>query len=147
MPDLFDFAEPEPEPMARLVATVELVADPCAGKHGGAETSVAAWDAAAPHAESDCQQVLNWLGTCATLGLTADEFAIAVGKPLNAVSGRFSQLKARGLIVARAKNDGQDKRATRTGSLAQAYVLAAADTRRQARAEFQGTPDAMRDRR
>lgn len=52
-------------------------------------------------------------------GATADEFAASIDRQLNQVSGRFSELKRDGKIVASG-----EKRPTRNGSAAKVYVVA-----------------------
>lgn len=73
--------------------------DICAKKHGEAETSRAAFErtrATLPDARNDVYFAVDMRGD---MGLTAKEYAEQSGKPLNAVSGRFSELKKDGRII------------------------------------------------
>lgn len=79
--------------------------DPTAGKHGGAETSVEAYDRA--NINGDLAAALGFIRDQKSHGATAKEFAAHLGKSLNAVSGRFTTLKELELIRPNGlKRDG-----------------------------------------
>jgi predicted transcriptional regulator len=84
------------------------MSDPC---------SLAAYADSAPHHQSDRDEILSILK--AREDLTSDEYAQRTGRGINAVSGRFSELRDSGLIVPSGK-----RRPTRTGSSAKAWKLA-----------------------
>jgi hypothetical protein len=66
--------------------------DTCARRHRGNAAS----RAANPSRESKtaiCWQILRWLQGRGAHGGTAQEFADATGRKINAISGRFSDLK------------------------------------------------------
>ncbi len=65
--------------------------DPCAGKHGGAETSVEAFERA--NITGDLEAALRFIRNTGEHGATAKEFAASLGKTINQVSGRFTTLK------------------------------------------------------
>lgn len=73
--------------------------DICSGKHGGAETSAEAFNAIAPSIATAQAAALAWLLSRGRYGGTTKEYAAEVGKGLNEVSGRFSELKRDGLAV------------------------------------------------
>lgn len=62
-------------------------------------------------------EALNFIAQCGPEGATSEQFALSQGKYPNAVSGRFTSLKAQNLIIAH----GQRK--TRAGNAADVYVL------------------------
>lgn len=98
------------------------LADPCAGKHGGAPTSVAAWDAAKLTAGQRRQQILAWLHGRGAGGGTADEFAAEFDLTPNSISGRFSEL-AKQHLIRRATSSGKPvTRPARSGTAAQVWV-------------------------
>jgi DNA-binding transcriptional ArsR family regulator len=100
------------------VAVNQAIADPCARKHGGSETSVAAHRTSAVHAESDRLEILQLLHDRSN-GLTCDEYAELTNRPPNAVSGRFSELRDKGAIV-----DSGERRRTRALCSAKVWKLA-----------------------
>lgn len=63
-----------------------------------APTSKEAYKRLKPHLGEQQAQVLAWLRDRGEEGGTAKEFARAILKELNKVSGRFSELAAQGLI-------------------------------------------------
>jgi hypothetical protein len=69
-----------------------MTTDICERKHCGAATSVEAFDKVEPTLRMVHQEILG-LMIHLTNGLTAKEYAGITGKGLNAVSGRFSELK------------------------------------------------------
>lgn len=69
-------------------------------------TSKAAFEQTKPSIRAYHQRIITLLGERAD-GLTLKEYAALVGLQLNAVSGRFSELKSRGLIYkSEATRDG-----------------------------------------
>lgn len=63
-----------------------------------APTSKEAYKRLKPHLADQQAQVLAWLREKGAEGGTSKEWARHVGKPLNSVSGRFSELHEQGLI-------------------------------------------------
>lgn len=63
------------------------------------------------------QEALNFISQCGANGATCEEFALNQGKYPNAVSGRFTGLKTRNLIVAHSQ------RKTKAGNWADVYVI------------------------
>ena len=109
-PRLFDFlninlCHPQPD------------ADLCFNKHGGAETSMLAH--ARVQKSRDRALVYGYVKVSGSFGMTLDELSIVLDRPPNCLSGRFSELKRSGEIVASEK-----KRKTRTQSWARVYVAA-----------------------
>lgn len=80
--------------------------DPCANKHGGNPESVAAF--ARADSANRKQQVFELVFGCGVYGMTAQEAADEFGVTINAVSGRFTELKRDKLIhkVGVRKNCG-----------------------------------------
>lgn len=72
--------------------------DICEGKHGGAFTSQQAFERAKPTLAQSRQDVLLAVEMSLDHGITAKEYADKSGKPLNAVSGRFTELARDGWI-------------------------------------------------
>lgn len=89
--------------------------DICQNKHGGDPESVAAH--AAGDKLRDRAVALEFIRLRGQTGATADEFAEHLGRQLNQVSGRFTELKRDGQIVASGA-----KRPTRSGSAAKVYI-------------------------
>lgn len=73
--------------------------DICAGRHGGADTSVEAHERSQAEHAHDWAAVLAYIRQCGTEGATSKQVALHLGKPLNCVSGRCSELIAAQLIV------------------------------------------------
>lgn len=71
--------------------------DICERKHGGAETSQDAFKHAEASIKQTQQEILDLLQHL-TLGITSKEYAAIVGKGINAISGRFSELAKMGRI-------------------------------------------------
>jgi hypothetical protein len=95
-----------------------MSSDVCNRKHGGDPESVAAHRASAVHAEADRLTILELIAG-RIHGLTLDEACIAMNREPNQLSGRMTELKQKGAIIANGM-----KRPTRTGCLAKAYVIA-----------------------
>lgn len=72
--------------------------DYCAARHGGVETSVAANARVAPVKTRQEAAVLALVRKAGLDGLTLREACLRLGKGMNALSGRFSSLHAKGLI-------------------------------------------------
>ena len=73
--------------------------DICERKHGGAETSREAFERLSPNLPEARHEVLLAVEMSGDFGITAKEYADRVLKPLNAVSGRFSELSRDGWII------------------------------------------------
>lgn len=75
-----------------------MTTDICENKHGGAATSVEAFEKVEPKitlAHTEITDLLKHL----TYGITSKEYAGIVGKSLNCISGRFSELAAMRKII------------------------------------------------
>src|SRR6266481_9735429 len=72
--------------------------DPTRHKHGGTDTSRAAWEKARRGRAQCQQQVLDVLRQAYPEGMTGKEIAAALGKPFHAVSGRITELLEDGLV-------------------------------------------------
>jgi predicted transcriptional regulator len=72
--------------------------DVCERKHGGVFTSRQAFERAKPNLTQARQDVLLAVEMSLDSGITAKEYAEKSGKPLNAVSGRFTELARDGWI-------------------------------------------------
>ncbi|HEY1066544.1 MAG TPA: hypothetical protein VGE52_10560 [Pirellulales bacterium] len=83
-----------------------------------ADTSLDAHRSSAVHAEADREEILNLIAG-RLHGLTCDEYAELTGRPPNAVSGRFSELRDKGAIV-----DSGVRRKTRSNCTAKVWKLA-----------------------
>jgi len=79
-------------------------------KHGRVETSVAAFDAIRSSLSERRASVLAFIKSRGAQGATSDEIAERFGVPLNAISGRCSELLRDALIYTTG-----DKRPTRLG--------------------------------
>lgn len=77
--------------------------DPCRHRHGGNECSVAAYRRV--DASGDRRAVLD-LVRGASVGLTLKEACSRLGRSPNQISGRFTELKASGLIRVEGRRDG-----------------------------------------
>lgn len=91
--------------------------DICINRHGGSTTSTLAHQRVA--LEKDRALVYGYIKAAGRFGMTLDELSIVLDRAPNRISGRFSELKKRGEIVAT-----EQRRKTRTGSWAQVYVVA-----------------------
>lgn len=92
--------------------------DICAGRHQGNAESEAAFNDLLPTLTRQRHTVFKLIHQSGGAGLTVHEAAATLGKTPNAVSGRFTELKAAGLIT---KNG---RRPTPTGSSAGVYRVA-----------------------
>jgi predicted transcriptional regulator len=77
--------------------------DVCERKHGGDSESVAAFESIREALPGRRLHVLRWIASCGDHGGTSKEYAALTGKNLNAISGRFSELKHEGLICKNGK--------------------------------------------
>jgi len=94
--------------------------DICGGRHGGAITSRLAQLDRADRAAEQRARVHQAILAAGSAGLTVDELAAAWDQPPNRISGRFTELKAAGLLELAGH------RRTRAGSAAGAWRVNAA---------------------
>ena len=80
--------------------------DICENKHGGIWTSQKAFERAKPNMAKERLQVLMAVEKSLNEGITSKEYAEQAGKPLNAVSGRFTELARDGWIVRNNETRG-----------------------------------------
>lgn len=80
--------------------------DICRRKHGGNEQSKAAFEKIKPGIKTQRQRVLDEVRRAGNNGVTCRELASDWGVGMNAVSGRFSELRRRRLIRADGKRVG-----------------------------------------
>lgn len=90
--------------------------DPCERKHGGDRESKAAFKRV--DTDTDMAMILEIIRRSRS-GVTLDDVSAAIGRPPNAISGRFTSLKASGQIVATGET-----RPTRSGASAKIYRAA-----------------------
>ena len=82
--------------------------DPCAGRHRDNPESTAAFRRLAPIRRKQAQRVLDAVLAAGADGLTCRELAERWGKGMNAISGRFSELKAcEPPLIRRVYRDGR----------------------------------------
>jgi DNA-binding IclR family transcriptional regulator len=93
--------------------------DICARKHQGAPTSRAAFDSIRSTLPQRRQSALDFIKSRGPHGATADEVAQAFDIPLNAISGRLSELLRDALVTT----DGR-LRPTRLGHASRVLVAA-----------------------
>jgi hypothetical protein len=74
------------------------MSDICEAKHGGVYTSQQAFERAKPTMTQAREDVLLAVEMSLDYGITAKEYSNKSGKPLNAVSGRFTELARDGWI-------------------------------------------------
>ena len=91
--------------------------DICINRHRRSDTSMLADKRVAKG--KDREQVFAYIKEAGAYGHTLDEVSVLLDRPCNCISGRFSELKKAGRIVASAET-----RKTRTGSWAHVYVVA-----------------------
>lgn len=89
--------------------------DICAGRHGGAETSVEANKAV--RKEKDRELIYGYIQEARHYGHTLDELSVLLDRPPNAISGRLTELRVAGMICI-----SDLTRKTRTGSRARVYI-------------------------
>jgi len=80
--------------------------DICYGRHQGNPESRAAFERHAPHRARQRARVLESIRAAGATGLTCRELSKAWGCMMNQVSGRFSELKAMGLVRKVGVRDG-----------------------------------------
>jgi predicted transcriptional regulator len=91
--------------------------DICINRHRRSDTSMLADKRV--NKNRDRELIYNYVKSSGAYGLTLDEMSIVLDRPCNCISGRFSELKRAGRIIASAET-----RRTRTGSVAHVYVVA-----------------------
>lgn len=96
-----------------LTVTTPDLFDICANRHRGDRESIAARERVS--VERDRSTVLNLIAG-APNGMTLDEIAVALQRSPNCLSGRVTELRANGLIVASG-----ERRETRTGCKAKVW--------------------------
>lgn len=72
--------------------------DVCANRHGGNSESAKAYEKAESMIPHKRAAALRYIASQGERGATAQEYADFLGVGINAVSGRFSELKKAGLI-------------------------------------------------
>jgi predicted transcriptional regulator len=80
--------------------------DVCANRHKGNAESKAANAKASESKVKQRELVRVWITATRERGLTCKELAHELGVGMNAISGRFSELKAAGLIEQTGRRDG-----------------------------------------
>jgi len=78
--------------------------DVCANKHGGVETSVEA--NLKPDKVGDRHFIHQLILEAGSNGLTLKEACSKMGRTPNQISGRFTEIKARGMIRREGRRDG-----------------------------------------
>jgi len=73
--------------------------DICANRHGGNTESREAFNKAQHGRTKNCLRILEAIKEAGEHGLTAKEYSATSGRPLNAISGRFTDLKKDKLII------------------------------------------------
>lgn len=96
-------------------SSIKKEPDVCAGKHGGAETSVAADKKV--QKEADRLLIYGYIVASRHYGHTLDELSVLLNRPPNAISGRLTELSYQGKIIYSGR-----KRRTRSGCLARVYT-------------------------
>jgi hypothetical protein len=92
--------------------------DICRNKHGGVDTSVQADKRV--EKSRDRAVILGYIRASGAYGMTLYEMGVLLDRECNRISGRFTELKRDGLIVAT-----EATRPTYTGSPAHVYVAVA----------------------
>ena len=72
--------------------------DPTAARHGGQETSQSAHKRVLPYKRGIFLAILKLYRQAGSLGLTAKDVAYQLGKQLNEISGRITELRQMGFI-------------------------------------------------
>jgi len=99
--------------------TVTVFEDICSNKHGGDLFSVMAFDRIKAHLSKARREVLDAIAQAGDRGLTCAECAQVLGRGMNAISGRFTELKRDGLI---RRSTEQPERPGPTGGAGKIYV-------------------------
>jgi hypothetical protein len=90
----------------RVMEREGRVFDICSGRHQGNHESRAAFQGHALHRARQRARVLESIRAAGASGLTCRELSKAWGCMMNQVSGRFSELKALGLVRKVGVRDG-----------------------------------------
>ena len=96
-------------------SSIKKEPDVCAGRHGGAETSVAADKKV--QKETDRLLIYSYITAAKHYGHTLDELSVLLNRPPNAISGRLTELSYQRKIIYSGR-----KRRTRSGCLARVYT-------------------------
>lgn len=91
--------------------------DICAGRHGGADTSVQADKRV--RKDKDRQLILCYIRAAGSFGMTLDELSIVLEKEQSRISGRVTELRT---VYPPSIVDSGKRRKTRSGSMARVYV-------------------------
>tara|TARA_R110000824_G_scaffold28928_9_gene96892 strand:+ start:495 stop:818 length:324 start_codon:yes stop_codon:yes gene_type:complete len=75
-------------------------------RHGGSRNSTEAFERLKPNLISSRLQVLNLIRDSKFVGLSCKECAADLNVGMNVVSGRFTELKAAGLILKQGRREG-----------------------------------------
>lgn len=95
--------------------------DICANKHGGDLFSVMAFDRIKANLTKARREVLAAIERSGDKGLTCAECAQVLGRGMNAISGRFTELKRDGLI---RRSTIEPERLGPGGGIGKVYVAA-----------------------
>jgi hypothetical protein len=97
---------------------IKLDFDICANRHGGADTSVEAYESTpASHRQRAREEIVAYIKGCGLDGAITDEVADALDLVSQSASARMSELKALGTII-----DSGQRRRTRNGKFARVMV-------------------------
>lgn len=91
--------------------------DICMNRHRRSDTSMLA--DVRVNKGRDREQIYGYIKEAGPYGHTLDEISVLLDRPCNCISGRISELKKAGRIIAT-----EATRTTRTGSWAHVYVVA-----------------------
>ena len=91
--------------------------DICKNNHGGADTSMSAWESAKQGASNMRQKIRRLIASAGYCGKTCEEVELELGIKHQTASARISELRRDGLIVY-----GEQRRATSSGSSARVYL-------------------------
>lgn len=91
--------------------------DICANRHRGSDMSILANERV--DKSSDRELIYGYVREAGLYGHTLDELAVILCRDANRISGRLTELRKAGRIIA-----SPDTRKTRTGSWAHVYVVA-----------------------
>lgn len=78
--------------------------DPSARKHGNDENSRAAWEKVVGDLNQRQREVCDAVFHQRHRGATAKEVATALNKPLHAISGRFTELKDKQMLIPKEES-------------------------------------------